>query len=483
MLGSVRKFSSTIYAKILLSIIIIPFIFWGMGSSFVSGNKNVIITIDKEKYSVKEFTEFIRKYYPKSERLNAQQIEILLSNFVGEKLIEKEVQHFDINLSDSSLSKIIKNQEGFKRKNKFSRTEYEKFLLKNNITASNFEQNVLMKEKKNQLLGIIGGGIFSPEFLINDSYDEINQKRNIELINLNESFKKKINFSETEIKTYYENNINLFETIYKTIQFIELTPITLTGNNEFTDLFFKKIDEIDDFIIQGKNMEYFIQKFNLEKIISLSLNQDGKNKNSILITEVPKDLIKNIFEISDNEPTTLIEYKDKYFLIELSKTENLLRKIDDESVKEEILSKLNLKVRSELIYQIIGKINNNDFKKSDFDQFSKNKNTPIKKIRLENQNDDKILDKKIIEQIYLFPEKKVIVVNDISLTKNFLIYIDKVENVLIDANSKEYEKYLDLSNGKIQNELFNTYDYYLKNKYNIDINHKALDEVKNYFIY
>ena len=31
-------------------------------------------------------------------------------------------------------------------------------------------------------------------------------------------------------------------------------------------------------------------------------------------------------------------------------------------------------------------------------------------------------------QIYLFPEKKVIVVHDIDLVENFLIYIDKVEN-------------------------------------------------------
>ena len=40
MLGSLRTFTSSIYAKILMGIIIIPFVFWGMGSSFVGGNKN-----------------------------------------------------------------------------------------------------------------------------------------------------------------------------------------------------------------------------------------------------------------------------------------------------------------------------------------------------------------------------------------------------------------------------------------------------------
>ena len=49
MLGQFRKFSSSIYAKILMGIIIIPFIFWGMGSSITGGSKNVVVVIDKEK--------------------------------------------------------------------------------------------------------------------------------------------------------------------------------------------------------------------------------------------------------------------------------------------------------------------------------------------------------------------------------------------------------------------------------------------------
>ena len=58
MLGQIRKFSSSIYAKILMVIIIIPFIFWGMGSNFGGGSKNVIVIIDKEKYSAQAFINF-----------------------------------------------------------------------------------------------------------------------------------------------------------------------------------------------------------------------------------------------------------------------------------------------------------------------------------------------------------------------------------------------------------------------------------------
>ena len=45
----------------------------------------------------------------------------------------------------------------------------------------------------------------------------------------------------------------------------------------------------------------------------------------------------------------------------------------------------------------------------------------------------------------LFQKKKVIVVSDIKKSENFLIYIDKIENVNYDEkNSEEYQKYLKL---------------------------------------
>ena len=68
-----------------------------------------------------------------------------------------------------------------------------------------------------------------------------------------------------------------------------------------------------------------------------------------------------------------------------------------------------------------------------------------------------------------------------NFTENFLVYIDKIENVNIRDNSEEYLKYLDLSKIKITNELYNTYDNYIRKRYKIDINYQALDVVKNRF--
>ena len=137
--------------------------------------------------------------------------------------------------------------------------------------------------------------------------------------------------------------------------------------------------------------------------------------------------------------------------------------------------------KKKIISNIISRINQKNFNKSDFDKMSKDKNLSIKKINLENKNDSKILKTELLNQIYSFPEKKIIVVHDLNLVESYLIYIDKITNVTINKNSNEYEKYFNLSKSKITSRLFNTYDHYIKKKYKIDINYKALDTVKNYF--
>ena len=116
-----------------------------------------------------------------------------------------------------------------------------------------------------KLINLIGGGITPPEFIVNLSFDKINQKRSVELINLNDAFRNKFNFTQKEIKSYFDNNSDQFSETYKTVIILELNPKKLSDNDEFNDLFFERIDGIDDMIVQGKNFEEITQQYNLQK--------------------------------------------------------------------------------------------------------------------------------------------------------------------------------------------------------------------------
>ena len=481
MLGTIRKFSSSIYAKILLFVVAIPFVFWGMGPVFQGGKVNVIAEIGKDKISTQEFVDFLQYNNPSGEILDKNSIDKLLSTFIGAKLIAQEIKNLDIRVSDISLSKIIRNEKAFKKDGKFSRIEYEKFLVNNNLSAPSFEANILEQIKKEQLFDFIGGGIVPANFLIDTAYNHINQKRNIEVINLNDVFKNILNFTNDQIELFYNLNLDNFKNMHKTIKFLKLDPRNLTASNEFNDLFFKKLDEIDDLIVEGKNIDFILNQFDLEPVNTVTFNELNKDKESEINSNFPNELIKKVFDISKSEPTVLIEHDNTYFIIEVIKSENVQRKINSKSVRSQILQELEKKEKVKLTSEIINKINENNFKKVDFYKLSKDKNVVIKKVRIENQNDNKFFKQELINQIYSFGKNKVIIVADTSFSEIFLIYIDKIENALINKNSQDYNKYFNLSKTKMISNLSNTYDLYLNNKYKININYKALNKVNSYF--
>jgi len=379
------------------------------------------------------------------------------------------------------LLNFVQNQKGFKKNGKFSRTEYEKFLIKNNLTAANFEYFLAAEEKKKQLLNFISGGLVPTDFLINTTYDRVNQKRSIKLINLDKTLNRDLVISNKETNEYFEKNKTQYTKVYKSIRFLELNPATLVNNNEFTDLFFKKIDEIDDLIIQGNKLEIIINEFNLKKPPIIKIDINGKKIDETKINIISESVLLKIFNTEESESTMMIEDENKYFLAEVIKTENIQLLVQNKNVENDILKKIKYNVKRKLISEFIAKINTNNFNKEEFDIYAADNNINIQEIKLENNKDDKVLKKEILNQIYAWPEKKVIVVNQVDLSENYLVYIDKVNHVKIDKNSDEYKNYSDLSESRLVNRLYHSYDNYIKKKYKIEINYKTLDTVKNYY--
>ena len=68
--------------------------------------------------------------------LKTDLLEKILSEYIGRKVMALEIERSGITINDNSLRNIIKNDKLFFKDNKFSRTEYEKFLLKSGCNSS-----------------------------------------------------------------------------------------------------------------------------------------------------------------------------------------------------------------------------------------------------------------------------------------------------------------------------------------------------------
>ena len=293
MLNKLRGFSNTKLAGVLITIIIIPFVFWGMGSVFSGGNTNNIAKIDNETISTQDFMKYINQtrvdpeYIKKN--INNNVIEEIISKIVSIKLLDMEIDDLSIILSDKSLANKIKNNEVFLDDKKiFSRIKYEKFLLENNLTAPNFEIRFKNEELKKNLFSYVGGGIKSPYFLNNKIYINRNKEVEIDYFNLDKIYDNKT--SQAEISQFIKDNEENLKEELIDFSYAKITPSNLIEVNEFNNDFFKIIDEIENSILNGSDIEQIKKKYNLNLEYIKKYNKNDQDND--VLNEIYKKKMK-----------------------------------------------------------------------------------------------------------------------------------------------------------------------------------------------
>ena len=117
MATSIGKLSKSFFVKLLVGIIILPFVFWGMGDVFRGGNQNVVATVDSNKISTQEFVNYINRLNLNEEQVKnlskTDLVEQILSDYIGKKVMSLEIEKLGIIVNDNALRDIIKNDKSF----------------------------------------------------------------------------------------------------------------------------------------------------------------------------------------------------------------------------------------------------------------------------------------------------------------------------------------------------------------------------------
>ena len=135
MISSLRNFAKTKFAALLVFIMIIPFVFWGMGGMFSSGNTNNIAKINNNSISTEDFIDYINKsgIPEKTIRENLEQniIEEILSGLVSTTLLDLEIKDFDqkaVILNPGGFLNLDQSKIINERKKKHSQSDIENYL-------------------------------------------------------------------------------------------------------------------------------------------------------------------------------------------------------------------------------------------------------------------------------------------------------------------------------------------------------------------
>ena len=470
MIGSFRNFAKTKFAGILVFIMIIPFVFWGMGSMFSSGNTNSIVKINESNVSTEEFIDYLNNSgIPQKtirENLNNNIIEELLSGLVSTKILDLEIREYDLIISKETLLKMIKKNKNFlDDQGNFQRLKYEKFLLENNQSAPQFELRLKNRELQKNLFSFVGAGTVSPKFLVKKLYEEQNKKLEIDFINLDKFYKKKGDFTDNDLKKFLEENKENLKVDYLDFEYSIINPKNLIGVDEFNQSFFDKIDQIE---IDISNEVPF------NSIVS-NLNLKSTKVKDFLFSSDKNEVEKKIFELKGTD-FDIFELGDDYVLYKIQKNESREPDITNSQTKEEILDLIFQKNKFDYNTNLIEKIKNNEFNDNEFIQMGQQN---IKTAQLNSIRDNKKFDINAVKILYSLPINSFTLIND----EKENIYLAKVKDYQVELidNNNEIIDYTNKQNSNLKNNMLKSYDLYLNSRYNVTLNQKTIERVKNFF--
>ncbi len=484
MLTSIGKFSKSFFVKVLVGIIILPFVFWGMGDVFRGGNQNVIASIDSKKVSTQEFIDYLRRLNLNEEQIKSlpktDLVEKILSEYIGKKVMSLEIEKLKIVVNDNSLRDIIKNDELFFKNEKFSRTEYEKFLITSGVTASQFEANIAEQEKRRQFLSSLSGGIVIPETLVKNEFKKENQTKVIKYIDL-EKYHSSKKPNEESKRDLYERNKEIFFKELKSIRYAEITPEKVSGSKEYNENFFSQLDTIENNILDGQPFDEAVKNSDLKVILIEKINANKEDENKNINKNIPDNLFKKIYNLKSIKSPEVINLNNKYYLAEISSIEKKNKPIEDPDVQEALNAQLNFKNKIENNTSIIKDISMKAFDKQKFKEFASDNNLEIKDYTIDNLKQNEIFSEGIIKRIFLTNDGEIDLITNNTLTKSFLVLAVSTKYKDLKKESNEYEQYEAKARLNLINKIYQSHDNNLNKKYKVELNQRTIERVKNSF--
>jgi peptidyl-prolyl cis-trans isomerase D len=104
----------------------------------------------------------------------------------------------------------------------------------------------------------------------------------------------------------------------------------------------------------------------------------------------------------------------------------------------------------------------------------------IENLQLKSIKDNNRFEINAVELLYSLPLNSFTLIND---DKNN-IYLAKIKNILyqnIETNKEKLEEYISKQNTNYKNSILKSYDLFLNEKYNVVLNQKTIERVKNFF--
>ena len=253
MLRFIRKKSKSIFIYLIFGVIILVFVFWGMGN-IQPGRNNVVASINNENaITLSDYSRvyqnqlnFYRNIYKENftdeliDQLNLK--EKTIQGMVTNILLINEAEKLNIEVSPEEVLDKIMSYQAFQSNGAFNKEIYLRVLRRERITPARFEQDIvndLLAEKIEQIITL---PVDVSDTEVKDFFDFSERRINLQYITLNaSSFLNSVDISDEETRDYFNNNTEAFKVPTKIkVGYLRLRPQDFTSKVKVTD---KEVEE------------------------------------------------------------------------------------------------------------------------------------------------------------------------------------------------------------------------------------------------
>jgi peptidyl-prolyl cis-trans isomerase D len=224
MLRFMRTHATSWFIKILLTLIIVVFVLWGMGS--IKGKKETIVaTVGGEYITRVEFDRAYHNVLENYKQIFGQQLspdflkglnikQQVLDQLIDARVKQQEAQKMGLGMGDEELRETVMQNPAFQRDGQFDSYLYEQFLRNIGSDTATFPA-LLKRELMDQRLGNLVGdtAVILSDEEVRDIYFLENAKINLSFVVLSpQAFARQVTVTKGDLERYYAEHKEEFRT-------------------------------------------------------------------------------------------------------------------------------------------------------------------------------------------------------------------------------------------------------------------------------
>jgi len=259
MLQNIREGIQGPWAIAIVALIVVSFVFTGVGSYISSNNSSAVAVVNGEEIDAStlenaynnerarlesQFGDAVNSLFS-SESYTTQFRSDVLERLINDELIAQKANSLGLRVGDKEIKKAIANLPEFQLAGAFDNTIYLNTLSRAGYSPTEFAEYMRNQMTRQQLVQAINGSSFSLQHQVSQMLALQEQTRDAESLLIDvDKYQESLVLTEDEIQTYYDANLANFDTQEQ----VKLAYITLS-----VDDLKPKVSVSDDEIQQSYN--------------------------------------------------------------------------------------------------------------------------------------------------------------------------------------------------------------------------------------